>query len=133
MAKDYKLKLLEDVIHYCSSPVSLEEVEEFKKSPIYQDDDYFHEICILLKMDLITVDEFLCLRYVSENDLSLYLNNIGYRFDEEFSNDSLIEGLIIMDSPKEKDEINKQIDREFREKIIRIKELYESMNSKKTR
>jgi len=128
MAKDYKLKLLEDVIHYCSSSVSLEEVEEFKKSPIYQDDDYFHEACIIAKMGIITVPELFCLRYVSYEDLPLYLNNNHYRFNEEFSNDSLLLGFMAMDNSN-----NTSSDEEYREKILRIKALYKSINSKKTR
>ena len=129
MSQEEKIALLDDTLEYASFEVTDEERQRIIESPVFIWNKYFYELCVLIKMYRINLDDVLSLATVPYEDLLLYLND-DYDWLEECTPEKISQNFDYVDNSTE---VDLEDDRQYYERMARIKALSQANKKKNKR
>ena len=81
MEEKYKLNILKDIVKFSKRKLTKEEMNRLLSSALFQSKNYFTSAALLIKRGRITMDEFLSLCKLKEEELSEFLEPVDNDFD----------------------------------------------------
>lgn len=124
----YKLMILKDILKFSKRKLAKEEMNRLSSSALFQNKNYFTSAALLIKRGRITMDEFLSLSKLKEEELGEFLEPVDNDFDyfAKVSPEEIMEAFKEMEdflkNNPEKALENRRINKEREEKI---KELHQ--------
>ena len=124
----YKLMILKDILKFSKRKLAKEEMNRLSSSALFQNKNYFTSAALLIKRGRITMDEFLSLSKLKEEELGEFLEPVDNDFDyfAKVSPEEIMEAFKKMEdflkNNPEKALENRRINKEREEKI---KELHQ--------
>ena len=128
MEEKYKLNILKDIVKFSKRKLTKEEMNRLLSSALFQSKNYFTSAALLIKRGRITIDEFLSLCKLKEEELSEFLEPVDNDFDyfAKVSPEEIMKAFQEMEdflkNNPEKALENRHINKEREDKI---KELYQ--------
>lgn len=128
MEEKYKLNILKDIVKFSKRKLTKEEMNRLLLSALFQSKSYFTSAALLIKRGRITMDEFLSLCKLKEEELSEFLEPVDNDFDyfAKVSPEEIMKAFQEMEdflkNNPEKALENRRINKEREDKI---KELYQ--------
>ena len=128
MEEKYKLNILKDIVKFSKRKLTKEEMNRLLSSALFQSKNYFTSAALLIKRGRITMDEFLSLCKLKEEELSEFLEPVDNDFDyfAKVSPEEIMKAFQEMEdflkNNPEKALENRHINKEREDKI---KELYQ--------
>lgn len=77
----YKLKILKDILKFSKRTLDEKELKEFIVSPLFHNKNYFTSGALLVKKGSITIEEFLGLGNLLEEELREFLEPVDDAFN----------------------------------------------------
>ena len=131
MNSDYNLAILKDVLKARKRVLSEDELKEFMASPVYLHAEYLASAALLVRSGSISIDEFLNLRFLKEEELGEFLESVGNDFDyfKEDTNEDIVKAFSKMEDFIQMHPLEAGKNRDlWKERIFKIKEFYEQTN-----
>ena len=128
MEEKYKLNILKDIVKFSKRKLTKAEMNRLLSSALFQSKNYFTSAALLIKRGRITMDEFLSLCKLKEEELSEFLEPVDNDFDyfAKVSPEEIMKAFQEMEdflkNNLEKALENRRINKEREDKI---KELYQ--------
>ena len=132
MNSDYNLAILKDVLKAYKKVLSKEELKEFMASPLYLHVGYLASAALLARSGSISMDEFLDLRFLKEEELAEFLESVGNDFDyfKEDTNEDIVKAFSQMEEFIRTHPLEAEKNSRLRkERIAKIKEFHEQIQS----
>ena len=132
MNSDYSLAILKDVLKAYKKVLSKEELKEFMASPLYLHVGYLASAALLARSGSISMDEFLDLRFLKEEELEEFLESVGNDFDyfKEDANENIVKAFSQMEEFIRTHPLEAEKNSRLRkERIAKIKEFHEQIQS----
>ena len=132
MNSDYSLAILKDVLKAYKKVLSKEELKEFMASPLYLHVGYLASAALLARSGSISMDEFLDLRFLKEEELAEFLESVGNDFDyfKEDTNEDIVKAFSQMEEFIRTHPLEAEKNSRLRkERIAKIKEFHEQIQS----
>lgn len=132
MNSDYSLAILKDVLKAYKKVLSKEELKEFMASPLYLHVGYLASAALLARGYAISIDEFLDLRFLKEEELAEFLESVGNDFDyfKEDANEDIVKAFSQMEEFIRTHPLEAEKNSRLRkERIAKIKEFHEQIQS----
>ncbi len=132
MNSDYSLAILKDVLKAYKKVLSKEELKEFMASPLYLHVGYLASAALLARSGSISMDEFLDLRFLKEEELEEFLESVGNDFDyfKEDANEDIVKAFSQMEEFIRTHPLEAEKNSRLRkERIAKIKEFHEQIQS----
>ena len=132
MNSDYSLAILKDVLKAYKKVLSKEELKEFMASPLYLHVGYLASAALLARSGSISMDEFLDLRFLKEEELEEFLESVGNDFDyfKEDTNEDIVKAFSQMEEFIRTHPLEAEKNSRLRkERIAKIKKFHEQIQS----
>ena len=130
MKNKYNLAILKDVLKAKKKILNSDELKEIMASALYLDTGYLASAALLVKSGSISIDEFLNLRFLKEEELGEFLESVGNDFDyfKEDTNEDIVKAFSDMEDFIRMHPLEAEKNRDLRKKrISKIKEFYEQI------
>ncbi len=81
MEEKYKLNILKDILKFSRKKLTKEEMNILLSSALFQNKNYFTSGALLVKRESISIDEFLSLKTLREEELQEFLEPVDDAFN----------------------------------------------------
>lgn len=133
---NYNLAILKDVLKARKRVLNESELKEFIASPVYLNVGYLASAALLARSGSISIEEFLDLRFLREDELPEFLESVGDDFDyfKEDTNEDIVKALSQMEEFIQSHPLEAEENSRLRqEKISKIKEFHEQIQGRMQR
>lgn len=127
---EYNLAILKDTLKARKRVLSEDELKEFMASPVYLNAGYLASAALLVRNGSISIEEFLDLRFLREEELGEFLEFAGNDFDyfKEDTNEDIVEAFSKMEEFIQTHPLEAKKNSSLqKERIAKIKEFHEQI------
>lgn len=129
---NYNLAILKNVLKARKRILNENELKEFIASPVYLNAGYLASAALLARSGSISMEEFLDLRFLKEEELEEFLESVGNDFDyfKEDANEDIVKAFSQMEEFIRTHPLEAEKNSRLRkERIAKIKEFHEQIQS----